>query len=247
MSRSKKSHKKIIGIIIAIIIFAIATFSILFFVVPRSKAQKVAFNEYANYLLYGKESTAKIENHIDLSYVYYFDKQNINLTKDDTEKDGIIQYYNILSEKLANFISNNKKETETIREYTNTANAYFEVRKTYLLTDEIIRNYFVQNGYSATSSLIKKHYLSLLNSDSEYITIMYNHLLKLAEHYLSKFNTYYAAGCTNGVEINYDCPSVDTNSYSVIELELENAVDTVLSEMRRKTLEGCWDIYETEI
>ena len=212
---------------------------------------KKSFNEYANYLLYGTDSGDDIGEYKGIYYINYFDNENINYTDDVEEAELVKNYYVGLVEKLDTFSDKVEKggldEVDKVFmvKYAEAAKAYFEAMQTYILDEEEIINYYIKSGYDAASMLIDKYYGVLVGSSEGELSNLGEALVERSYFYLNRFNAYVAAGCTSGIVIDYfSCGAEVAFDYDRGIIELDSAIENILSSMRRDTLEGCWDVVE---
>lgn len=242
-------------VVLAALLFLCAAVGLMVFALLRSgnnndSVVKKTFNTYVNYLLEGKESDDNVSDYKGLSYVYYFDKEDMNAILNEAEASSVEEYYSGLSEKLGDFVNvveaekmDDEKKALT-QEYYEVAKAYFDMRSKYFLNSEDVKRYYVKNGYGATKKFIENYY-AVAEGEREEIVNLKSYLTSAAEYYLNEFNAYSALGCVDDIEIKYDCAGGKvTFDYDASIIELEAAALTVVDTARKSVLEGYREIYD---
>ena len=154
----RKSHKRLIFIIVAIII-AIAIALSLFFIfstLPQkaNNNPRVTFNRFANYLLYGNDSDNDINEGYSLSLYYYGDDKN-------TDKKA---YLKNVRDKFINFHNayNNSEHTHpdmntTIEEYEYNLTLLYYFEEKPLLSSSRILSYYLENKAEARNRIFSEY------------------------------------------------------------------------------------------
>lgn len=251
----RKSSKKWVIVLLAVLAVAAIGLGI-WWLISRgdlggsSLSLPASFNKYANYLLYGKDSTEKIGRYDGVNFLYYFDGKNIDFVSDESELAELKDYYKKLTDDLSVFeekVSKSNLEASVksdIKEYVESAEDYFTLRQTFFPEDTVIRANYFEKGYDGTVEMIKQQYGSFVESDHIALSGMGDFLEELALYYLNEFVAYKDNGCTNELDIVYDCQKEISFEYDTSKIELENAVQVAMSNLRKEVLKGCWIIYD---
>ena len=209
-----------------------------------------SFNKYANYLLYGKDSTEKIGRYDGANFLYYFDGKNIDFVSDDSELAELKDYYKKLTDDLSVFEekaskSNLEASVESdVEEYVENAEDYFTLRQTFFPDELSIRMYYLDNAYDGTVEMIKQQYGGFVDSDHFVLSNMGDYLEELSLYYLNEYVAYKDNGCTNELDVDYNCQREVSFEYDKSKNELEKAVQVVMENLRIEVLKGCWIIYD---
>lgn len=234
----KKSHKGlIIGVVIAVLVIgglAAATF-----LMPKnstSTAAKEAFNKYANYLLYGEDSTSPLEGEYNEDGIYKIDEINEGAeTTEYLKKSGELLDEFILS------IKNNTGLTEYMNKYKN----HFELEKIIIsikpINEDALATEVLNNDLDTAKNWITSNYLELTKSNNEEI-----------RQYAQAKISYYGAQAnylndlkTNGCLENADSCAGGTNEELISEMiEQDENVSSIEINARLNVFGGCWTISE---
>lgn len=155
--RSKKKTILVIGVICLIVVASLV--AILLFL-PKEKGKRQIFNEYANYLLYGTESSKDIVDDYDWGYRYYADDLDVIIREDYK------QYLDSLKTKYEAF--------SNVYEIDNDYNDVFWLfwyAHMYPDPGESIvdRGDDVELSQEEISKIVKEYYEPLLNSQHELV------------------------------------------------------------------------------
>ena len=200
INSAPKSTKKIApGIIALIVIVIILLFAgIAFLIINRNNggsgsaapsAIKEAFNSYANYVLYGKDSTEDIEDitNSDVVITPYFESLN------DDEK---AQYITTATEKYNNFINLYYAEDRNLDDLvdTNPLDDYFQsFPRIKILSEQDVLDLYNQYGKSEATQKIKDNY-NIANVSNN-IAVYIDDSEELSNAYLDIIANIDAAGC----------------------------------------------------
>ena len=240
----KKSHR---GVVIALII-AVLIIGGLFVAVFLAKNNggnsgvsedaKLAFNKYANYLLYGEDSDKVLEGEYDESSIYKLDE----IRSEDAK--AVTNYFKTANELLTNFESLMSGNTNNdLVTAINNYRADFElVRLTFnkeYINEEELASEVMNNDLDTVKTWIASKYNSLTKSS-------YNNIKQYAEAEINYYQLYAeylgelkAMGCFNEVSACDTSMGEDLESkmmeYAKIALDIEN-------DSTRNVLSGCWTI-----
>ena len=242
----KKSHKWVIVAIILAILVIGGLFAAIFLTrnggsgVNVSNDAKLAFNRYANYLLYGEDSDKALEGEYDEHEIYKLDEMR------SENAQAVTSYFKTASELLANFESftNGNTNGDFITTVDNYRADFELVRLTFnkeYITEEELVNEVLSNNLEDTKTWIASKYANLTKSSYEnirqYAEAEINYYQLYAE-YLEKAKD---ASCLNA-EGELAC---EDYSDETLELQIEETSDEAskaASSADYNVLRGCWDI-----
>ena len=245
LAPGKKSHK---GIIIAIIlaVLAIGGFFAVMFLTSKSNNVnisdnvKMAFNKYANYLLYGEDSDKALEGGYDEDEIYRLDEVR------DENAQIITNYFKTANELLTNFESLAKGTANgDLITVVDNYRANFElVRLTFgkeYISEEGLVDEVLNNNLEDTKTWIANKYASLVKSN-------YENVKEYAEAEISYYQLYAEylekakdAGCLN-MEEGLIC---EDYSDDALESQIDDASDEaggMVLNANYAVLRGCWGI-----
>lgn len=240
----KKSHKKLIFILVVAALVVGGLFAALFLAsnssnnVNVSNDAKTAFNKYANYLLYGEDSETTLEEEYDEDSIYKIDEMR------NENAQVVTNYFKTANELLTNFESlvNGSANSDFIK-VVNSYRADFElVRLTFnkeYITEEDLVNEVLNNNLEDAKTWITNKYASLAKSG-------YENVRKYAEaeiHYYQLYAEYLenlkAKGCfDDGVACDSSMDEVLSSQMT----EYEEITLNIRNDAMRSILNNCWTI-----
>lgn len=243
LTPEKKSHKGIIIIALAVLIIG-GFFAVMFLTrngdgnVNISNNAKLAFNKYANYLLYGEDSDKPLEGEYDEDSIYKLDE----MWGEDAQ--AVTNYFKIANELLANFESFTNANTNG--DFITTVDNYradFElVRLTFnkeYITEEELVNEVLSNNLEDTKTWIADKYNSLAKSSYESVKKYAEAEINYYQLYAEYLENLKARGCFGDGAV---CDSsMDENLDSQM-AEYEEVVLNIKNDATRNTLSNCWVI-----
>lgn len=246
LAPEKKSHK---GVIIALIlaVLIIGGLFIVMFLIPRgsgsvnvSDATKLAFNKYANYLLYGEDSDKALEGEYDEINIYKLDE----IRSEDAK--AVTNYFKTANELLTNFESlmsgNTNNDLVTV---INNYRADFELvrltfDKEYINEEELVSE-VMNNDLDTTKTWVTDKYSSLAKSN-------YDNIKKYAEAEINYYQLYAeylegvkGAGCLN-IEEGVICENYSNDELALQIAEISDEVNDMVLNADHNILKNCWNI-----
>ena len=246
LAPEKKSHK---GVIIALIlaVLIIGGLFIVMFLIPRgsgsvnvSDATKLAFNKYANYLLYGEDSDKALEGEYDESNIYKLDE----IRSEDAK--GVTNYFKTANELLTNFESlmsgNTNNDLVTV---INNYRADFElVRLTFnkeYINEEELASEVMNNDLDTVKAWIASKYNSLTKSS-------YDNIKQYAEAEINYYQLYAeyleeakSSGCLNAGE-GVTCADYGNEILESQIVEASDEANDMVLNADHNVLKNCWNI-----
>ena len=206
---------------------------------------KSTFNRYANYLLYGENTSKEFGKYMGLRYIYYFDEQKLQDASDDEQADLIVGYYDAISDKIKNFYdAYNKNEngasSSFVGEYVEGVLSFAEINRIVFLDSDNVWELYKNSGYDDAYSKVEMYYSTLLNSEYDTPRSLGTIMVELSKKYLDRFEAYSATGCT----VDDACNNEDISSINNEIIVLNIDADVIVNNNREKVLEGCWKVYE---
>lgn len=245
LAPEKKSHK---GVIIALIlaVLIIGGLFVVMFLMPKSGGNinasediKLAFNRYANYLLYGKESDAEIKGEYNADNIYYIDEMR------NKDSEVVAKYFETANGLLSDFESLVGNTNNDLMTVVNDYRADFElVRLTFgkiYIDDQELVNEVMNNNLEATKVWINNKYSYLVNSNYDNVKQYAKAEVDYYEAYADYLEKLKSGGCLS-IEEGITC-EIDGG------LELDQQVGNAYSvatgytaKAQNKILSGCWTI-----
>lgn len=245
LAPEKKSHK---GIIVAIIlaILVIGGLLAMMFVMSKgggsvniSNDAKLAFNKYANYLLYGEDSDKALEGEYDENEIYKLDEMR------DEDAQVVTNYFKTANELLSNFESftNGNTNNDFITAVDDYRADFELVRLTFnkeYISEEELASMVLANNLEDTKTWIANKYANLTKSGYEKVKKYAESEINYYQLYAECLEKAKAAGCLNA-EDGIVCDFSDETLESQIDDASEEASKMALS-ADHNVLRGCWEI-----
>lgn len=244
LTPEKKSHKGIIIALVLTVLIVGGFFAVMFQIrngggnMNVSNDAKLAFNKYANYLLYGKDSDKALEGEYDEDSIYKLDEMW------GENAQAVTNFFKTADELLASFESfTNGNANSDFMTAVNNYRADFElVRLTFnkeYITEEELINKVLGNNLEDTKTWIANKYASLTKSSYEDVKKYAEAEINYYQLYAEYLENLKARGCFGDGAV---CDSsIDENLDSQM-AEYEEVVLNIKDDATRNTLSNCWVI-----
>lgn len=185
------------------------------------------FNQYANYVLLGKESTEEIKD-FDINDKFAIDERS----EDEEFLEKCKELYNLFSE---NFV-NSDKAKETILSLQSTDEYYdflIEKEKLSKINEDELFQIYVNDGKEASDEYVRKYY-----TEEKYLNYLTRSLIRYNQEYMEtivqEWQIYDNAGCRQGDSYDQLCisnmPFSDIKQISIKLGDIESSINLLISQ-----------------
>ena len=240
----KKSHKSIIIAIVLAVLIIGGLLTVMFLTsknsgsVNISNDAKLAFNKYANYLLYGEDSDKALEGEYDEDEIYKLDEIR------SENAQVVTNYFKTANELLSNFeaLINGNANNDFITAVNNYRADFELVRLTFnkeYITEEELINEVLNNNLEDTKTWITNKYASLTKSNYENIKKYAEAEINYYQLYAEYLESLKMKGCFGN---NVKC---DGGMDETLDSQITEYGETALNikdNATRNLLSDCWAI-----
>lgn len=241
LAPEKKSHKGvIIALVLAVLIIG-GLFAVVFLTRSSGNANvgnnaKLAFNKYANYILYGEDSDKALEGEYDDGKNYMIDE--LDLSDEDAVERFFSKADDLWGQFDASLSDTNNNTSETVADYYGN---YYLISLIYRLDDGFEKALDLRlesAGEAAAKEEVTARYKNFVNSNyapvKEYGQKMVDYYNLYVEDVANMIN----AGCfTETGCVNYDSTAISEQ----MENDLADASE-IEDAAKINIVEGCWSL-----
>lgn len=172
---------------------------------------KEAFNRYANYFVYGEESTEPIgAESFDAVEESYFEEQTKTLSAErveyfDNTETYFKNFYDVYSKTLSDDQDQGKDVLAMLDDYGERLNLVADYYKGNDVTRPMVVEEYVSNGESSAKTLINDTLARYKDIGDIYGMNYYNVALERANEMLDLVKIYESNGCIKEGSLDYDC------------------------------------------
>ena len=193
----------------------------------------IAFNKYANYLLYGKNNDSGSLGEYSRWSAYKFDTEINNNNEEywKTADDLLIRAVELSPDDVA------------LQNYQHNFQFYLTYRSTEQPSDEDILNFYRDHGADATKIYVEDFYTNKMNplsyTASEYTNAKITQYSNLVDY----IDAYAKAKCLNSSGITAPCPGINSETIMAYIEAMNTASDyavQTIEELARMIVSDCW-------
>ena len=261
LAPEKKSRRKLI-IILIVMVLIVGGITALVFVFSRKNLEmnnyKLAFNEYANYLLYGKDSDEEIKGEYDDDGIYLVyeikngdnDINMIGMT-DSTDVSNIkvsgVEFFDKAESLLNNSFELLNNESASIINETDKYKEYFELYKTIVLSNDSIGASGLQRQIgddvtTLTKKQVLAQYDAFINSSYSLVRDYGKKAVEFYSLYEKNETNINNAGCTLNDDDMIECVDSGYNEVANTLHDLLLNLSEEKENARKQIVSGCWAI-----
>lgn len=246
LAPEKKSYKKPIIIVMIIIALIISGIVVAFSLMPSggglnvSSDAKIAFNKYANYLLYGEDSDRPLEGEYDDSRIYEFDEMR---SEDVKNMASYLKKVNSLWNSLGSLVGNYGDDDlkKLVDNYSGNIELINFTFDSEIINEEELIKEVLNHNLEETKAWIVSKYDDMIKSNYDVVKRFGEaeiNYYQLYAEYLEKLKSF---GCLNEEGILF----CEDFSDEALESQIEDAYDAV-NEITQGAnygvLKDCWEI-----
>lgn len=255
IAQGKKSRKGIIIVILLVLVFIGGFFAVLFSVSQNSgknvgENTKLAFNRYANYLLYGEDSDMDLnKERIDNTEDYVANNLITNDDTGDNENGVLARDYFSKAEQLwdAFYDGLGDKELANFGGMLDEYKEDFEFTRIFVTNGALDNEQFVAKFMTMDNAdivkWIRKHFAAFVNSNYESIQKYGENGIRYYSLYAEYLEQVKTVGCLsdNGGFV-MPCDGLNTLAVSDEMIEIGNQMKVFQDKAIMATFDDCWKI-----
>lgn len=224
--RGEKKSKKWLWILLAVMagvaVVAAVVWAVMAFLVPEELTLKESFNAYANYFLYGTESTDDIEGRYEYGSTYYLatfdlseEQVGEHFKKSEEKYQEFLGKFNKVIEKQPDLVSNETKKV--IGDYYERLEKYSYLFMRPVLGGSALIPAFIQNDFSSTAIMesVRDYYNLYINSPVESIRTLGEELVNKTQSFMRILSVYRRNNCLTKSSIAEVC-LINTEDTSLV-------------------------------
>lgn len=201
----------------------------------------VAFNRYANYILYGENSDSSIEGSYRRWDAYEFNRQ-LSQNNDN--------YWNTSLSMLDKSVALYPKDAESaalsnLQNYQRNFQFFTVYRRLEEPTvDSVFKTYY-NSGRDAAKEDVKSFYADRFSSASTSAQSYMDAKIAQYQALIEYLVLYHDAGCLNAEGVDLLCPNIDTQQALALQDEMNNEAyeaELVIQDLERTIVSDCWQI-----